>query len=297
MNTKISITGELGSGKSTIAKILAEEFSIQYLSTGAIQRTIATRYGMTTLELNNYADTHKEIDDEIDNVLRELNTSDKSFVMDSRLAWFFIPTSLKIFFTIDIEVAAKRVLNDSARINEAYTSVNEAIANIQARKKSENERFLKIYNADCANHKNFDLHINTTDLKTVIISQFIADVVAGKTKNNNEVVWCNPKILFPTVIVSDYKSEVIDSGLQIQHNEIIENPVKVIEKNGSWAIVEGHGAVSSAIMSEQLLIPVRVLAKNHESYNNQTAAGYFEANVSNDVVKNWQATHRFTFYK
>jgi CMP/dCMP kinase len=288
MSTKISITGELGSGKSTIAKILAEEFSIQYLSTGAIQRTIATRYGMTTLELNNYADTHKEIDDEIDNVLRELNTANKSFVMDSRLAWFFIPTSLKIFFTIDIEVAAKRVLNDSARISEAYTSINEAVANIKARKKSENERFLKIYNADCANPQNFDLHINTTDLKTVVISAFIAGVVAGEIKNNNTVVWCNPKILFPT---QNADSQAIDSDLSIG------NPIKVIEKNGAWAIVDGHNAVQAAIVSAQALVAVRVIAKNQESYNNQTAAAYFEEKVSADLIKNWQEAHGFIFYK
>ena len=113
--TKISITGELGSGKSTIAKILAEEFKAQYLSTGAIQRNIANRFGLNTLQLNNLADTNKQIDEEIDGTLIELNTSDKSFVIDSRLAWFFIPNSFKFYectinFFINLFISISKVI-------------------------------------------------------------------------------------------------------------------------------------------------------------------------------------------
>ena len=39
-------------------------------STGKVQREIAQRYGMTTLEFNEYAETHLEIDDEIDALAR-----------------------------------------------------------------------------------------------------------------------------------------------------------------------------------------------------------------------------------
>lgn len=273
MNGKISITGDLGSGKSTIAKILAEEFDSKYLSTGAIQRNIASRYNMTTLEMNKYADVHKEIDDEIDNVLRDLNTSDKRFVIDSRLAWFFVPTSFKLYFTTDIEVAAKRVLNDSTRINEDYSTVEEAIANIRERKKSENERFLKLYGADCADFNSFDLILNTTELKTLIVSQFIADVLSGKIDSNNQVVWCNPEVLFPT----DNIPETTD-----QEPITIANPILVTEKQGALLIVEGHARVSHALRSKTPVIPVKLVETDNSIAQN---------------ASEWADFHGFRFYK
>ncbi len=273
MNGKISITGDLGSGKSTIAKILAEELQAKYLSTGAIQRNIASRYNMTTLEMNKYADVHKEIDDEIDNVLRDLNTSDKRFVIDSRLAWFFVPTSFKLYFTTDIEVAAKRVLNDSTRINEDYSTVEEAIVNIKERKKSENERFLKLYGADCANFNSFDLILNTTELKTVVVSQFIADVLSGKIASNNQVIWCNPEVLFPT----DNIPETID-----QEPITIANPVLVTEKQGALLIVEGHERVSKALRSKTPVIPVKLVETDNSIGQN---------------ASEWAGFHGFRFYK
>jgi CMP/dCMP kinase len=276
MNGKISITGDLGSGKSTIAKILAEEFKAKYLSTGAIQRNIASRYNMSTLEMNKYADLHKEIDDEIDNVLRDLNTSDKRFVIDSRLAWFFIPTSFKLYFTTDVEVAAKRVLNDSTRVNEDYSTVEEAIENIKERKKSENERFSKLYNADCADFNSFDLILNTTELKTVVVSQFIADVVSGKIKNSNQVIWCNPEVLFPTDGISALANETKNEPITI------ENPILVTEKQGALLIVDGHKRVSDALRSKIPVIPVKIVTNS---------------NLSCKQTNEWSDFHGFTFYK
>lgn len=48
----ITISGDIGSGKSTTGKLLAKKLDYKYLSTGAIQRQIAEEMGMTTLELN-----------------------------------------------------------------------------------------------------------------------------------------------------------------------------------------------------------------------------------------------------
>ena len=52
----ITISGMLGSGKSTVAKILAQKLDYGYYSTGNAQREIAQKRGLTTLELNQLAD-------------------------------------------------------------------------------------------------------------------------------------------------------------------------------------------------------------------------------------------------
>ena len=66
MSGIISLTGDLGSGKSTVSTILCKQLHYEYIYTGQIQRRIAERYAMTTNELNVYAETHPEIDREID---------------------------------------------------------------------------------------------------------------------------------------------------------------------------------------------------------------------------------------
>ncbi|MDR2146392.1 MAG: cytidylate kinase family protein [Tannerella sp.] len=159
----ITITGDLGSGKSTVSKLLCDRLGYDYVYTGKIQREIADRYGMTTLELNQYSETHPEIDEEIDSAFKSLGNASR-YVVDSRMAWFFIPHSFRVFLKTDVEVAAERISADNQRKNEKYVSKEEAIQNIIARKTSENKRYLELYGADSSEPSHFDLVIDTSYL-------------------------------------------------------------------------------------------------------------------------------------
>jgi len=159
----ISITGDLGSGKSTVSRLLCERLNYDYVYTGKIQRAIAQKYQMTTLELNKYAETHPEIDAEIDSTFKSLNDS-TDLIVDSRLAWFFIPNSFKVFLQTDVMVSAKRISNDNQRENEGYLSTEEAVEKIRARKSSENKRYMELYGADCNDLSQFDLVIDTSHI-------------------------------------------------------------------------------------------------------------------------------------
>ena len=54
MYGKISLAGDLGSGKSTVSDILISRLGAEYYSTGAIVRSIAASKGMTVTELNKF---------------------------------------------------------------------------------------------------------------------------------------------------------------------------------------------------------------------------------------------------
>jgi cytidylate kinase len=171
----ITITGDLGSGKSTVSRLLCERLNYDFVYTGKIQREIADRYLMTTLELNQYAETHPEIDEEIDATFKSLNNS-TDLIVDSRLAWFFIPKSFKVFLKTDVIVSAKRITGDHQRGSEKYASVEEAVNNIIARKESENKRYMELYGANCSDLSNFDLVIDTS----FITPEDVADrILAG----------------------------------------------------------------------------------------------------------------------
>lgn len=161
MHPKITITGDLGSGKSVVSKILESTLGYEIYSTGKVQREIATRYGMTTLELNQYAETHPEIDEEIDSAFIRLNSASEGYIVDSRLAWHFMPNSFKIYMRVPYEVAAARIMADTTRKGEQYSSLIDAVTKLKARKDSENSRFLEKYGCDCSNMDNFDYVADT----------------------------------------------------------------------------------------------------------------------------------------
>lgn len=161
--THITITGDLGSGKSLISRLLESKLGYRVVSTGAIQRRIAAEHGMNTLELNKYSETHPEIDEIIDNAVRDISKSEDLAIIDSRLAWFFIPESFKVYLSVDVEVAARRIFNDDSRTTETYESHKKAVLDIAARKKSENKRYITLYGADCNNMESFDLLLDTSD--------------------------------------------------------------------------------------------------------------------------------------
>ena len=179
-STKITITGDLGSGKSAVSKILCEKTGFEYVSTGRIQRQLAQELGLDTLEMNRRADTDPTIDQRIDGIFVDLGKDAKGDVVDSRMSWFFLPDSFKVYLQTDVAVAAERILNDPNRKSEGYETKEEAIRKILARKESENNRFLVKYGADCGNLHNFDLVLNTTNRSPEQVAALILKAVLWK---------------------------------------------------------------------------------------------------------------------
>lgn len=158
----ITISGDIGSGKSTTGKLLKEKLNYNYLSTGAIQRQIAQEMGLTTLELNKLTESRKDIDDRIDGYTQALNYATENFVVDSRLAWHFIPSSYKVFLLCDEKIAAERISKDRNRkSDEENRAVRFLIEKIKERRKSEKERFKRIYHVDFEDLSNYDQIIDS----------------------------------------------------------------------------------------------------------------------------------------
>lgn len=159
----IAISGDIGSGKSSVARILSRRTGLELISAGEIQRTIATVKGVTTLELNHLTQQQSNYDTLINELLAELGHTGTSMIFDSRLAWLFVPCSLKIYLSVDIDVAARRLFTGRNSTTEHYETIDETRSAIQERAGSERKRFLNRYGVDIACMDNYDIVVETSD--------------------------------------------------------------------------------------------------------------------------------------
>ena len=160
----ISITGKLGSGKSTVCNILKEKYGFEVYSTGVINREFARRLGISTLELNKRLNDDPSLDHEIDGTVTKLSEErkDDKLIFDSRMAWHFAKDTFKIFLTIDPMEAARRVMLNQRGDEEHYDTVEEACAKLIERSRVERDRFVDIYGVDYYDYNNFNIVVDTT---------------------------------------------------------------------------------------------------------------------------------------
>ncbi len=193
----MSVTGDIGSGKSAVSRLLRQATGYPLYPTGALQRRIAARSGMTTLEPNKYSETHSEIDDEIDSESIRLGKTDESFIIDSRIAWHFIPHSFKVYLVVDLGIAAERILGDSGRTGEAYDDLDTAVSDIRKRRQSEVDRFRATYGIDLSDLGNYDL-IDKMKGEYGDKAAFISIGPAGEMKMSAASIACTDMETRPT---------------------------------------------------------------------------------------------------
>ncbi|MGD2042492.1 MAG: nucleoside monophosphate kinase [Acidimicrobiia bacterium] len=173
----ITISGRPGSGKSAVAVRVAEALGMRHVSAGDFMRQMAAERGMTILEFSRSAEDRESIDREIDARTVQLSRESADFVMDARLAWHFIPESFKVFLEVSPEVAAQRIYEAQRGSEKENVSLENTKRAIESRTESERKRYLKYYGLDYAEHTQYDLVVDTSDLTIDQVVQRILDRV------------------------------------------------------------------------------------------------------------------------
>jgi cytidylate kinase len=184
MNKKhiITIAGKLGSGKSSTAKRVSEILNYTHYSTGDFMRSLANERNISLADLNKFAETDKSIDSILDERNKKTG-EEKDVVLDSRLGFYFIPDSFKVFLELDSDTSSERILNDkkdnlnrSKESSGNFDTKEEIKRNIEDRLESERKRYKEMYNIDNhTDHNNFDLVINTKDLPLEEVSRKVVE--------------------------------------------------------------------------------------------------------------------------
>ncbi len=164
----ITISGVPGSGKSTVARLVAQKLGFRHYSAGDFMREIAEKRGVSLLELGKAAEKDRSIDLELDERTIKLGKREDDFVMDSRLAYHFIPDSFKVFLEVDEKEAAKRVFGDikkkreGRRVEKESTTLAATLSAIKKRRESEELRYRKYYSLNPYDERQYGLVIDTT---------------------------------------------------------------------------------------------------------------------------------------
>lgn len=175
----ITISGKPGSGKSSTADRVAELLGYTRHSSGDIVRKFLARQHMTLEEYNERAENEHELDELVDERLRDLRTH-KDIVVDSRLGFYWIPESFKVYLDLDLDTATARIFKDATTnasrrsVGTSTTSLSTVARQVKVRMTEEQARFKSVYGVDPFNIEHFDLVVDTSrnDAQSVAINVF-----------------------------------------------------------------------------------------------------------------------------
>ncbi len=297
MKKIISISGDIGSGKSSVASVLKELTSYEIVGTGNIQRAIAEKRGITTLELNKISQTDRSVDDEIDSYVIKLGSNENNLIVDSRLAWHFIPDSFKVYLSVDPMIGSERVYQ-AKRSSEENTSLQQTFQNNLERQQLEDKRFSKLYSIRFRKYHNYDLVIDTSYTPPEKIAEQIKQCydqwLTGKSAPQ---LWVNPKKLFPgqSNLANEESSDKILQSMK-QQGYSIEHPVSVFCYQQCVFIWDGH---KRTLVAEKLnipLIPAYILTEDADfMLENGTAVKQQAKNMSNKILHDWEQSLQFKY--
>ena len=158
----ITITGKPCSGKGTVGKAYCKKYNFEYMSTGDMFRSIASERGYSNiLEFQKSKEIY-DVDREIDSRTQAIGKAREKddLLIDSRMAWHFIPHSFKVFLDVSLQTAGKRLI-EAERELEKPESLEHAMQILLDRWQTEKIRYQKLYNTSNLDQSNYDLVIST----------------------------------------------------------------------------------------------------------------------------------------
>ena len=274
----ITVAGQIGSGKTAVCREISTRTGWEVISAGGILRKMAIENNMTVLEFNEYLKQHPEIDRDVDRYLATLAKSDKSLLIDSRLAWHFVPSSKKLYLIVDPWVGAERVFTAS-RTDENHASIDAASSENLDRQKAERERYMSLYDIDCQNWRNYDHVLDTTDVTPQTIADRLLPNLAAE-KGSTPQYWISPKRLQP---VGNQATASRDN-------------VEIAVADGIFYALSGFDKISEALNHAEPLLACKLAAFENEPLGQYSNVDDFAKATWNSIeITHWETTHAFKF--
>ena len=178
----ICICGMAGSGKSTVAKRLAERYGLKYHSGGDALKALAMEEGYKPLERGWWESREgmrflekREKDPEFDKVVDKKlleSAQQGNVILDSRTMPWLLKNGFKIWLDASIERRAKRI---AKRDN---TSVKEALKALKSKEEKTKNIYKKLYGFKLGeDFTPFQLILDTNNLNAEEVFQTLCTVI------------------------------------------------------------------------------------------------------------------------
>ena len=289
---RITLNGDLGSGKSTIGKQLAERFGIPYISTGSLFRDIGKIQNMDALTTNLEAENNQDLDNFVDGRIKEINETQESFLLDSRMAWHFSTNSSNIYLSVTTNTAARRILHDTSRTGETYDSLEDAIESLDKRRKSELKRYKNLYRVNINDIENYDLAIITDDADVATVTNISAWFLEGETSHK---FWIPKSRIVPMHSIQ----ETSDAGHATTSalTDLVALPLCV---EGNYGYYFGdESALVDMLHFDSSLVPYCRAKPQFPDSKSRSLMEWAKATLSDSDLNDWEAAGHceLTFHK
>jgi len=156
----ITISGLPGSGKTTVARLVADALALEHVYAGNVFREQARAHGVSLEEYVRRAETDPSIDRDLDRRMCERAARGQA-VLEGRLAAFAADQAgvpaLKVFLDAAEGIRAERI-----RQREGGAK-GDRLRDIQAREASDRRRYQELYGVDYHAHERYDLVLDTAE--------------------------------------------------------------------------------------------------------------------------------------
>jgi CMP/dCMP kinase len=175
----ITIGGNVGAGKTTLAARLSKALGYKELYMGGLMREIAEERGMSIEEFYAKLNAEPDLERSLDERQAKMMHENDNLVVQGRLAWFFAKGSpfevFNISLAVDPEIGTRR---SAARPENVGRNFNELLHANAERARIETERYHDLYGIqNFLDEQHYDLVFNTTVFtEDEVLDKVIAEV-------------------------------------------------------------------------------------------------------------------------
>lgn len=184
----LTVSGLPGSGTTTLATALAEDYDLRHLDGGDIFRTMAAERDMSEAEFGKHVNENPHLDREIDQRLSETvqryvdgeAADEPGLVLESRLAGWLAgaDADFRLWCTAPVDVRANRLSDRDGR--------SETRDQLLERQTDEAMRYEDTYEIDITDLSIYDLVVNTARWDEDMVCEVVRTAVDGYSSTADE---------------------------------------------------------------------------------------------------------------
>lgn len=175
----ITIGGNVGAGKTTLAATLSKALGYEELYMGGLMRELAEERGMSIEEFYKKLKAEPDLERSLDERQAKTMHEHDNLVVQGRIAWFFAKGSpfhiFNIFLAVDPEVGAQR---SARRPENSGRDVSELFAANAERARAELERYHELYGIqNFLDERHYDFVFDTTGFtEDEVLDKVLAEI-------------------------------------------------------------------------------------------------------------------------